>query len=140
MKEKRIWKLFALFVAAVMLFAPEYAAPNNTLEGTVVAQRVYPSVLELATESGVHYGILLDENTRMDDSYYMQKMTIKVTLGERVESALEEYDACVEGWFRARKITIVDENREPSYSGVMAAKPVIYLYPEEVTDVTVRLD
>ena len=150
MKEKRIWALFALFVAAVMLFAPEYTAPDNTIQGTVVARRAYPNVLELALPDGTNYGILLDENTQVtyheygtavDGTGYMEQgATIKVTLGDQVESAWPAYDACVEGWYRAQEIKIVDGVQFVSPGSAVGYKPVIYLYPEQVTDVTVRLD
>ena len=146
--KKKLW----LLAAAACLLGWFVLRPE-TVEGSVADYRTDPHVFELALRDGTHYGILIDEDTqvrRVDGptfggrdepgmQYLGAKAWVSVTLGSRIESPWPEYDSCVAGWYRAKKVLV--EHAAPGTDFYPApGKPVIYLYPEEVTDVTVKLD
>lgn len=112
-----------------------------------------PAFFELACEDGKNYGFVvtgdtelvwedpsaLDEAREGRDQWDVFGCSMYVTVipGETTQSADDYVDECVEGWYEAAKITVtkVDED----YFAV-TAKPVIYLYPETETQVSVALD
>lgn len=129
---------------------------GETMSGEVVTWGGKPLMMELACEDGKNYGFVIDETTELvwkDTSALTQwkeaapvydewevfgcGMIVTVLPGEQTESADDYVDECVEGWYMARKVTVTGV--DDSYFAV-AAKPVIYLYPESTAEVTVRLD
>lgn len=82
----------------------------------------------------VFLGIAEDE---FDFDYLSGAMTVTVVAGDEAESADSSLDDCVSGWYYAEKITV---NRVNEVFYAVDEKPVIYLYPETETDVTVKLD
>lgn len=127
----------------------------NTYTGQVVAYGGDPPMLELAGGDGMNYGFVITTDTELiwedrsafeiwsgtsavdDWDVFGCSMEVTVVPGGKTESADDDVDECVEGWYTARKITVtgVDED----YFAV-SAKPVIYLYPETESTVSVQLD
>lgn len=126
----------------------------GTLTGLVVTYGGDPHMFELQGDDGSNYGFVITDATELvweDDSafsiwsgrdtndwdVFSCNMYVTVVPGEETESADAYVDECVTGWYFAEKVTVtkVDE-------GYFATdeKPVIYLYPEEATKVTVTLD
>ncbi len=64
-------------------------------------------------------------------------MSLEVTVIEQIDSLDEELGACVDAWYMADKI-VVTEVDESNFA--VDAKPVIYLYPKEHTNISVKLD
>ena len=134
---------------------PGSAAPEEKT-GEVVSYGGDPLMFELACEDGSNYGFVIDERTELvwedrsafslwedntvdydDWDVFSCSLFVTVVPGAETESADEIVDECVEGWYAAKKITVTGV--DDAYFAV-CAKPVIYLYPETETEVTVRLD
>ncbi len=79
-------------------------------------------------------GIAEDE---FDFDFLSGAMTVTVVAGDAAESADSSLDDCVSGWYYAEKITV---NRVNEVYYAVDEKPVIYLYPEKPTQVSVKLD
>lgn len=144
-----------LLAAALLCAVTGCGQQENTYTGQVVAYGGDPPMFELACDDGMNYGFVITEDTKLvwkdksafeiwsgasdvdDWDVFGCSMEVAVVPGGETESADDYVDECVEGWHTARKITVtgVDED----YFAV-SAKPVIYLYPEKETDVSVRLD
>lgn len=124
--------------------------------GEVVAYGGEPLMFELACEDGEHYGFVINEETELvwqDESAFSIwedtnievddwdvfgcSMYVTVEAGDETYSADDYVDECVRGWYFAEKITVTGVNED--YFAV-DYKPVIYLYPEKETKVSVNLD
>jgi hypothetical protein len=130
---------------------------NTTMSGEVVTYGGEPLMFELACDDGKYYGFVIDEdNTELiwedrsafsiwentsveydDWDVFSCDMYVNVVLGDETESVDEYVDEEVEGWYFAKSITVTKV--DDGYFNV-SAKPVIYLYPETTTDVSVSLD
>lgn len=105
---------------------------------------------------GVHYGLVITKETEFvwEDTSTLEYwegtinegdelqafgegQIVEVVVGEKTESIDDEIDECVKEWYYAKKIKVLDAEE---YYGNVAAKPVIYLYPEKVMDVAVNLE
>lgn len=95
--------------------------------GEVVSYGGDPLMLELACEDGNNYGFVIDEGTELvwqdksafalwedtvreydDWDVFGCGMYVTVLPGEETESADDSVDECVQGWYRAEKITVTD--------------------------------
>jgi len=111
--------------------------------------------LELDCDDGKHYAIVANRNETglvwLDNTAFEYwegtntdpwdmldyGMRLNVTAGEQTESRNKELDACVEAWYMAKDITVIKIDESIfAYD----AKPVIYLYPKERSEVEVELD
>ena len=92
---------------------------------------------ELVVADGEIFGSLGISEDEFDFDYLSCDMTVSVLAGDAAESADDMVDKCVSGWYYAEKITVEHLNEE--YFAV-DYKPVIYLYPEKETPVSVKLD
>ena len=126
-----------------------------TRTGQVVTYGGNPMMFELAGDDGANYGFVITEDTELvwkdrsafeiwDDASDVDdwdvfgcSMEVTVVPGEETESADDYVDECVEGWYTAQRVTVTGVDKD--YFAV-SAKPVIYLYPEKETVVSVRLD
>ena len=128
---------------------------EKTVSGVVVACGGEPYFFEVESEDG-NYAFAVTENTKIvwedksafsiweDNAYeyddwdvFSCDMEVEVIIGSETESIDPYIDDCVKGWFEAEKVTV--KKVLDDYFAV-SAKPVIYLYPEEETEVSVRLD
>lgn len=120
--------------------------------GIVSASGGDPYFFELKTDKG-SYGFVINDETELiwEDKTALEiykpltredelnvfgcDMYVTVKAGKKAESADKYTD--VQEWFVAEAITVTGINED--YFAV-DEKPVIYLYPEEETDVSVKLD
>lgn len=131
-------------------------APADVKTGEVVSYGGDPLMFELACKDGSNYGFVIDDHTELvwedrsafsawenvgatydDWDVFSCDLSVTVGPGAKTESADDYIDECVEGWYFAKKVTVT--GADDSYFAP-DAKPVIYLYPETATDVSVRLD
>ncbi len=148
-----------LLVLGILLIFSGCADKKNTevsemmeYTGIVSASGGNPYFFTLETD-GESYGFVINDETELiwEDKTALDiykpltredelnvfgcDMFVTVKAGEKAESVNEYID--VEEWLVADEITVTGIN--DSYFAV-DAKPVIYLYPEEETDVSVKLD
>lgn len=143
--------LVAALAVLLVLTAFGCGGKKGEYSGLVVSSGGNPEFFELQT-SNKNYGFVINDETelvwkdksaieefpQMDEwSVFGCNMRVTVVAGEKTESADEYVDECVEGWYIAKKVTVTKV--ESDYFAV-DAKPVIYLYPEEKTEVSVKLD
>ncbi len=143
--------LLLAFALCLGLLAGCGASAAETMTGQVVTRG--SSFFELACGDGRNYGFVVDEQTELiwedasafsiwgEDAdewdVFSCDMQVTVVPGTETECADATVDACVEGWYLAKKITVTAVDAD--YFAV-AAKPVIYLYPEMSTVVELQLD
>jgi hypothetical protein len=148
----------AILIITIVFSLAACSAKNNdnAKSGKVITYGGDPLMFELACDDGKNYGFVIDDNTELiwedrsgfsiwenttidydDWDVFSCDMYVTVVPNGETESADEYVDDYVEGWYFAKSITVtkVDED----YFAV-TAKPVIYLYPETTTDVSVSLD
>lgn len=147
---KRKMVLFLIFaLCLVLLVGCEDALPEGgTFSGTVLSYNSDLNIFKLTCEDGLVYGFVVDDATvldynqafynRLDDNVkwaeFGRGMQVTVQSGLAIKNMDEDTALSVEGWFSAEQITVTEVPDEP------AEKPVIYLYPETPTTVTVRLE
>ena len=92
---------------------------------------------ELSVEDESIYELLGISADEFGFDYLSTATNVTVILGDAAESAESSLDDCVDGWYNAEKITV---NGMDERYFMVDYKPVIYLYPEETTEVQVKLD
>lgn len=119
----------------------------------------YDGHLYLECENGRIYGFILDDDTELvyedtsifdfyaenypptvnydERSVFGNSFEVTIESGEVMEVPEVNRKTIIYAWYHADKITVIDTHTECMG---LAAKPVIYLYPEEDTDVEVQLD
>lgn len=128
---------------------------GETVEGMVVEAGGNPCAFAVEQSNGDTCGFLVTEDTELiwedrsafriwedtaveydDWGVFSCDMYVTVEVGAEAQPA-EKSGAVRNGWYYARKVTVTGV-----YDGYfdVAAKPVIYLYPQEETPVTVELD
>lgn len=148
-------KLIFMLILLILVFSLIScgSGEEDIKSGLVVTCGGNPYMFELACDDGKNYGFAVTDDTEFiweDDSafniwdkdadsrdVFSTDMRVDVVVGEKTESADKYVDECVEGWYKAKKVTITKVEEEYFY---VSDKPVIYLYPQEETDVTVSLD
>ncbi len=123
-----------------LLFLSNCGAVRKTKTGHVSTYCSAPACMELfVEEESTGYGIVITDSTKIVWENEAQELSVgdevTVVLGKETESADDSVDQCVARWYVAKKIT-VHKSAEP----LVAAKPVIYLYPEREQEVQVQLD
>lgn len=145
-----------LLAAVCVIFAAERLGSDGVYSGLVVAYGGDPTMFELEGDDGKNYGFVITEDTELiwedrsafamwegtrwendDWTIFGCSMRVEVVPGAPTVSADDYIDECVESWWLAEKVTVT--RVEEDYFAV-SAKPVIYLYPEEETQVSVTLD
>ena len=148
--------LMALAGFLVIVLAGTVLQRDDARSGLVVTYGGQPLMFELQGDDGNNYGFVITEDTQLvwedrsaftmwedsrqpvdDWDVFSCSMQVDVVPGEPTESADEYVEPCVVGWWFAEKVTVTQV--EADYFAV-CAKPVIYLYPEEKTEVSVQLD
>lgn len=139
-------RIMAGLLTVVVLFALNSCKTKTTaLSGLVVAHGGSPQMIELQGDDGKSYGFIITDDTeivwedvRNADIWHVLRSNMYVTVepGEVTESADEIVNERVEGWFVANRITVTGVD-ETAFKG--DEKPVIYLYPETMTDVSIEL-
>ena len=131
---------------------PTPTPPQMT--GTVYSFFSPPTEFGIATSNHEYYGFATDENTelvwedtraldsaneRQSDewSVFSCDMEVTVTYGEEVEPTNPFPNEEIICWYRAEKV-VVTKVLDSYFEA--PAKPVIYLYPTEPTDVSVALE
>ena len=103
---------------------------------------------KLETDDSMLFGIKITDETKIDYGTQIEPIAmyyaVDVVCGDEIKKEDDENIAYLSGdgnekWYYAEKITVTGYC-QPSYTDVGFAKPVIYLYPEEETNVTVKLD
>jgi hypothetical protein len=141
--------LILLIISTLLFSLPSCSSENVTRSGEVVSYGGDPLTFELACDNGKNYGYFIDDQTELIweefDSYTAQddwdvfgiNMYVTVVSSGKAEACNQSVDECVEGWYVAKSITVTKIKDEHFY---LNDKPVIYLYPQETTEIRVKLD
>lgn len=156
--KRSVKHVFLMVLASILaiLLADTVLKGDDVRSGLVVTYGGRPLMFELQANDGKNYGFVITDDTQLvwedrsaftlwedsrhpvdDWDVFSCSMQVDVVPGEPTESADEYVDPCVEGWWLAEKVTVTKV--EADYFAV-CAKPVIYLYPEEKTEVSVELN
>lgn len=140
-------RIFALVLCICLLLCVGCTPKENTLQGRTVLARddnfnIRMQSFELSTEDGKYYDIRLDEATEFHwevdtPQEFGGLAEFTVTVAYDPESA-QPCEQCFDGCYLAKEVTVIDMNR--TWETPAPEKPVIYLYPEVPTQVSVRLD
>lgn len=129
-------KLLAIILAIFMLSACSF---ENTFKGETWTYRNSEVFIVVLNDNEKETGFYITEETETDYSVpYLggiSRAKAEIIAGEKAERYIDPAFNGVENWYYAKKIKIIEkvEIVEPE-------KPVIYLYPEEETEVSVNLD
>lgn len=122
-------------------------------KGTVVSTHLSPFEFVIITSQDEKYGFITDENTELvwknsgsplstvpeydDWDPYIWSIQVTITYSEKAVPNNPSATKHTIGWYNAEKIIVTrfEENMVPTEE-----KPVIYLYPTEITDVSVKLE
>lgn len=119
----------------------------SPFSGVVTSYDEEKSVIEVTNKENESIAFVIDDKTDLVWTHtalgapfveYSQGKDVDVYFTEPIESVDAELDACVYGWFKADKVVYnLPEGFTPDPN--VAYKPVIYLYPEKETEVSVKL-
>ena len=117
------------------------------ISGEVASAAEVGTYFLIDMENGRYTGIVITNKTEIDYGEYSvidDGYLVDVVCTEEIEGGLSgniAYSDLTDKWYRADKITVTGIcTPEVDTSTTGFAKPVIYLYSEEETDVTVTLD
>lgn len=140
-------RIFSLVLCICLLLCVGCTPKENTLQGRTVLARddnfnIRMQSFELSTEDGKYYDIRLDEATEFHWEVDIPQefgglSEYTVTVAYDPESA-QPCDRCFDGSYYAKEVTVIEIDE--IWATVAPEKPVIYLYPEVPTQVSVRLD
>ena len=143
-------KFMAIVIAVLLLLSlTSCGKPDVVITGEVThSSQIDYGYFLMDTEDGHYTGVVITDKTKIDyggydapiSDYYIVSVECDEVVTEEV-FAYYSWRNFIDKWYIADKITVTGKCTpivDPSTSGF--GKPVIYLYPEEETDVTVDVD
>lgn len=146
-------RILALTLSICLLLCVGCTQKESTLQGRVTFMqwhgndKPHPAAFELDTGNGKYYEICLDDDSELkweidvpaEYSWPSIQADYIITVAYDPDSA-QPCEDCYDGCYTAKTVTVIAACESPIPEDVTVAKPVIYLYPETPTQVSVRLD
>ena len=135
---KKIIKIFEFLICLVLLLSG--CSSENTFKGEAWTYRAGDIFIVVLNDNGTETGFYITDETETArsvlDPYGISQAKAEITAGKKAERYIDPALNGVENWYYAKEIKIIEriEIAEPE------EKPVIYLYPEEKTEISVSLD
>lgn len=144
-----------MLLASILTACSSNKKADTSVSGSVLLYATEPISFSVETSDEKNYGFVVNENTELvwedkralstkedaaecdDWNLFGTFMETTVIPGEETEPVEASLGSEIKNWRYAKKITVTKVNDEYFY--ITEAKPVVYLYPEQKTSVSVKL-